>query len=81
MVYNVQPDKVSISQEGMAPRSVHRAIDGIATVGIEVQILRRKLERGETIESGELDESLARIEQQLDGLSLVVTEIRDEPLH
>jgi hypothetical protein len=60
------------------PTPIHRAIDCLAAVGIEVQVLRRKLQRGEGASSSELDEVLQRIEPQLDGLSVILADLRDK---
>jgi transcription elongation GreA/GreB family factor len=64
--------------DDIEPTPVHRAIDSLAAVGIEVQLLRRKRQRGETIESAELDEAISRIEPQLDGLAVILASLRDQ---
>ena len=61
------------------PTPVYRAIDSLAAVGIEVQVLRRKLERGETIGPEELDEVISRIEPQLESLASILASLRDQP--
>lgn len=65
-------------RDDIEPTPVHRAIDSLAAVGIEVQLLRRKRQRGETIESAELDEAISRIEPQLDGLAVILASLRDQ---
>lgn len=65
------------ASDGLAPLPVHRAIDGLATVGIEVQMLRRRLNRQEEIVLHEFDDALGRIERQLEGLAVIVASLRD----
>jgi hypothetical protein len=71
------PTESALPDDEINVSPVYRAIDSLATVKIEVQLLRRRLQRGESPDDVDFDEVLQRIEPQLEVLSDILSSLRD----